>query len=256
MKTTLLIDGDIIAYQQAAQAEVPIEWAEDFWTLHADAREAKDRIDHWLKTVQETLGADEVKVCVSDGQNFRKELNPTYKAHRTKTRKPMILGELKEHLIYHHKARLEPRLEADDIISILATSSPGDEKRVMVSIDKDFNTVPGWHYNWNKPELGVTEVSLLQADWYFMSQTLTGDTTDGYPGCKGVGPVAAQKILGEANKTIQELWSRVLAAYAKAGFGEEEALMQARMARLLRRGDYSTKTKRITLWNPSPSISN
>ena len=32
--TTLLIDGDIIAYRSAAATEVTVAWDDDLWTVH------------------------------------------------------------------------------------------------------------------------------------------------------------------------------------------------------------------------------
>lgn len=257
MKRTLLIDGDIVAYQQAAKAEVPIHWGDDFWTLHADAKEAKVRIDEWIAGCKNQLEAQEVLVVMSDGSNFRKGLLPSYKENRKNARKPIILGELREYLFYTHDARSEPYLEADDVISLLASCCPRNEERIMVSIDKDFNTIAGLHFNWDKPELGVYEVLPHEADWFFMRQTLTGDRTDGYSGCPNIGPVKAETILGPVTvgTTVDTLWPKVVAAYHKADLPESEALLQARMARLLRKGEFNTKSKRITLWNPHLSSS-
>ena len=37
----ILVDGDMIIFKAAVNAEVPINWWGDFWTLHADAAEAE-----------------------------------------------------------------------------------------------------------------------------------------------------------------------------------------------------------------------
>ena len=94
-----------------------------------------------------------------------------------------------------------------------------------------------------------------------MMQTLTGDTTDGYTGCPGIGPKTAEKILQaalaegttEANPAqLREIyWQHVVKAYAKAGLSEEEALTQARVARICRNSDYDFKTKQVILWSPN-----
>ena len=46
-------------------------------------------------------------------------------------------------------------------------------------------------------------------------------------------------------------WQHVLKAYAKAGLSEEEALTQARVARICRSNDYDFKTKQVILWSPN-----
>lgn len=183
----LLIDGDIVAYQQSFLSENPVHWGDDFWTLHSDAKEGKQRIDVFLHDLKTTLEADEITIAVSSPSNFRKEILPTYKENRAKQRKPLVLGELREHLIFNHKAIYYQHLEADDVIGILATT-PSDLEKVVVSIDKDFLSIPSLQYNWNKPEAGVVKVTEVEANRNFMTQTLTGDQVDGYPGCPGIGP--------------------------------------------------------------------
>ncbi len=79
-----------------------------------------------------------------------------------------------------------------------------------------------------------------------MNQALVRDTTDGYKGCPVVGNVAAKKILEQEG----DMWTNVVAAFTKAKLGPEEALVQARVARICRASDYSFKTKKVILWNP------
>jgi len=42
----------------------------------------------------------------------------------------------------------------------------------------------------------------------------------------------------------------VVAAYNKKGLSEEVALENARLARILRNGEYDTDTGEVKLWNP------
>ena len=93
-----------------------------------------------------------------------------------------------------------------------------------------------------------------QANYHHLLQALTGDTVDGYAGCPGVGPVAAEKILkefmAEEAFDVKAAWSAVVEAYSKKGLGEEEALTQARVARICRAEDYDFKRKTVKLWTP------
>ena len=76
-----------------------------------------------------------------------------------------------------------------------------------------------------------------------------GDTVDGYTGLPSVGPKSAEKILGgDPNKPLKELWHLVLKAYIDKGYTKAEAIQQARVARILRKGDYNRKTKKVKLW--------
>ena len=83
-----------------------------------------------------------------------------------------------------------------------------------------------------------------------MYQTLIGDTVDGYYGCKGIGEKRAKKILGEVGeKSLAEMWKAVKETFVKGGMTEEEALLNARMARILHFEDYDFKKKEAILWN-------
>ena len=59
-------------------------------------------------------------------------------------------------------------------------------------------TIPCFHHfiHDNQTEL----VDEKTADYYFMFQTLTGDTSDGYSGCPSVGAIKAERVLFKVNK--------------------------------------------------------
>lgn len=243
----LAVDGDGLAFHMAIASEVSINWHGDLWTLHSNANEAIESIDRAIENLRQTLDADKVLVALSDSANYRKELNPTYKAHRKKDRKPVCYAGVIEHFKKAYNAITMPRLEADDVLSIVATSLPlGD--CVIASVDKDFNSVPCHFYNTGRADLRF--ITAGEADHAHLIQTLTGDTSDGYPGCPGCGPVKALKLLGDPHKGFKskEAWPLVLEAFKKAGLGEQQALLQARMAYLLRKGDYDTQTNKVKLW--------
>ena len=46
--STLLVDGDIVAYQIAFRTEQPIRWDNELWTLHSDEKECKGLIDEYF----------------------------------------------------------------------------------------------------------------------------------------------------------------------------------------------------------------
>ena len=256
--TTALVDADILAYQAAATSEQSIQWDDGLWTLHAFESEGERRFDEMLASIVEATKADKVLLALSDSENWRKAVLPTYKSNRAATRKPLLLKHLKDRALDKYAAYLRPTLEGDDCLGILGTmKKTGD--CIICSLDKDFKTIPGRHYNFGRKEF--FEVTLQQADYWHMMQTLTGDTTDGYTGCPGIGPKTAEKILQaaldegttEANPAqLREIyWQHVVKAYAKAGLSEEEALTQARVARICRNSDYDFKTKQVILWSPN-----
>ena len=138
-----------------------------------------------------------------------------------------------------------PKLEADDAIGIEATTNPDS---IIVSIDKDFRTIPNVPvYNPNTRETFL--YSAKDSFMFFMCQVLAGDTVDGYSGCPGIGMKTAEKIL-KGCKTQKEMWKTVVETYIKKGLSEDDALLNARMAFILRKGYYNTNTGDIKLWMP------
>lgn len=249
MKRTLLIDGDIFAYQIAAASERPIDWGGDLWTLHSDMAEARIKLYDRLQNIQETLEADDMIVCLSDDDNFRKRIYPKYKSNRDGKRRPMILVPLKEYIEDTYTTYKRPSLEADDVLGILSTSKKIVKgERVIVSMDKDLKTIPGLFYNLNNPEFGVQVIDEAEADYWHMYQTLCGDTSDGYPGCPGVGPKKAERLLEGLSPA--DMWPAVAEAFVKAKLSEQEALVMARVARILRVQDYNFQKKEPHLWKP------
>jgi DNA polymerase-1 len=125
-------------------------------------------------------------------------------------------------------------------MGILATSDIIDGEKVIVSEDKDMMTIPGllWRSN------DMHSITEEQADYYHLYQTLIGDTADGYPGLRGVGDKKATELLKKPT------WETVVTAFEKAGQSEKDALVQARLARILRASDYNFEYGQPILWSP------
>lgn len=255
MAGTLLIDADIPAYAIAAKCETTADFGEDYeLAVDLSPEQIEDMVTEEIEWCMKKTKCDQVIVALSDPTTpgyFRRELEPTYKMTTGRAaRKPELLQSVKNHLADRYKYYVRPRLEADDVLGILATHPYLIEgRKVICSADKDLRTIPAPVFNPQKPELGVMDIDPLDADRFHMYQTIVGDTTDGYPGCPGIGeksPFAEEIIEADRN----ELWDIVLDAYASKGRTEDDAILQARMARILRAEDYNFKTHKIKLWNP------
>ena len=245
MNKTLLIDADVLAFEASVIAEESIEWKEELWTVHADMALAKARIVNRVEEFKNKLQADDIVMALTDRANYRRILNPDYKSNRSKSRLPIILKQVKKWIIEEMDGQLWPNLEADDVISILATDKKMDEETIIVSIDKDFKSVPGIYYDFNKDE--THHVSQEDADRYHLIQTLTGDATDGYSGVPKVGAVTAKRLLDKEGYD----WDVVKKCYEDVGMTENDALMNAWMARLLQADNYCFRTNTIKkLWTP------
>lgn len=275
----LLLDADIFCFQIASAVEKEIDWGDDLWTLHSDLSDARERLDATVDSLKAELEAEEVILCFTDGENFRKSVLPTYKDNRKNTRKPVAYKALVDYAKEAYPTYTRPTLEADDVMGILATwpaFRPG-KRKIIVSEDKDMKTIAGaWLYNPAKdhaPHL----TSPQDAERYHLEQTLTGDTTDGYSGCPGVGPEAAREILDAPfgweryehtfksgprkgtsetrwrRREVATVWEAIVDHYVKAGLSEAVALQNARCARILHASDYNFATKEPILWSPPTS---
>lgn len=246
MTTTLLIDGDILAYWACSGVEEATDWGNDWWTLTADARQAKQMVDAQIAQYKSLLGADKVTIAFSDAEdNWRWSVLPSYKGNRCGKRKPICYVPVREYAMEMYNGVVMPRLEADDVLGLLSTGPKIKGRKIIVSEDKDLKTIPGLLYNPNRAEEGLREITLEEADRWHLLQTLTGDAVDNYKGCPGIGPVKAEKLLEES-----PTWGTVKAAYEKAGLSEEEALRQAAVARILRHGEYDYTKKEVRIWKP------
>lgn len=243
MSKTLLIDGDIFIHREATSCEQAVDFGEGWWGYYADLKEASAKLDVRMRYFKNLLNVDKVVVALSDiHNNWRKNVLSTYKENRKKGRKPVIFVPLRDYVIDTYKTTMIDTLEADDVLGILGTK---EENSIILTVDKDLKTVPGQHFNPDKPDLGVYTISEEEANFNHLLQTLTGDSTDGYSGCPGIGPKRGERMLRE-----DASWNTVINAYETAGLGEPEALIQARVARILRCSEYDTKKKCVNLWSP------
>jgi DNA polymerase-1 len=225
------------AFHREVAEETPL--GSGYWTWGCDINLVKQDVEDYLKWITERLEASDARLCLSDTTNFRKDISDTYKGNRSWMKRPVVLRPLREWLISEKGAIVYPTLEGDDVMGILATQD--DTDTIIVSLDKDMKTIPGRFYRSEAD--GVINISTEEADYYHLYQTLIGDVSDGYKGCPGIGAAKAKKLLDDT-----PTWDAVVSTFEKAGLTEEDALQQARLARILRSSDYPDG--QVKLWSP------
>ncbi len=248
---TLLIDADYLIYSSCCAAQHDIRFDKYNHQLIMDEREAMSMIDFKLKHYQNILdtegykGSDDIVMCFTSYPTFRHEIFTEYKLNRIDKRHPLGLHNVIEQVKNNYKSVSYPQLEGDDVLGLLSTNNTYD-KPVIVSVDKDMRTIPGLLLANDTLEL----ITKTQADKNFMAMTIAGDATDGVPGIKGLGMVSANKILNTA-KDLASMWDVVVKTYDKKGNGISDAILNARLVRILREGDYDYDTGEVKLWNPT-----
>jgi len=245
--TTILVDADIYLHRACAVNGAKVTFGDETtWTMNV--RAAGGWLRHEFTKIRQRLDCTNMQLALGDrAANFRKDLAPSYKCHRAAYLRPPGFAELEANMVAHAKVHRAPRLEGDDILGLLATKEP-TEGKVIVTIDKDLQQIPGWHYNPDTDEL--IEVTPEQGVLFHLTQTLTGDRTDGYPGLPGCGPVKAAKILLGQDGDEEDVWERIVDAFELKNLTRDDALLQARLAFVLRQGYYNRKTQEIKLWTP------
>lgn len=177
-----LIDADLISYPVAVSCE---DCSEEIVIARCH------------KTISDILfGAEteEYKAFLTGSNNFRKKINPEYKANRKDKPIPKYLNLLREYLVSEWKAEVTDGIEADDAIGIAAAQSGGDDF-VICSYDKDLNQLSGTHFDWYKNN--VYYISDLEGIRHFYKQMLIGDRSDNIIGVNKIGKVRADKLLNE-----------------------------------------------------------
>ena len=86
------------------------------------------------------------------------------------------------------------------------------------------------------------------ANYNFCTQVLKGDSSDGYSGLVGCGTIKASRVL-DGTKDLTNCWEAVLREYTRAKYSIDDAYHQARLARILREGEYDYKTNKVKLWD-------
>lgn len=154
------------------------------------------------------------------GGTFRHEAFEAYKAQRQETPEDIraavpIIKEIIE--AYNIKILEVPRYEADDVIGTIAKQAEKESFDVyMMTPDKDYGQLTSDHIFMYKPKFAGNGFDVLDANGvmekYELSSPcqmidllgLMGDASDNIPGCPGVGPKTAQKLLAEYG-TIENL---------------------------------------------------
>lgn len=248
--TNLLIDADVVCYQASAVSESKVDWEDGSEpTTHGNLKLAKEAFDSILARHQKDTKIDDFVMCWTVGENYRKAILPTYKESRKGKPKPIDYSDLKEWAMAKYPADYIETLEADDVMGIRATQEPG--RHIIVSIDKDMAGIPGWFYRVKPGKFGtpiLKKITPIQAQSFFLLQVLMGDKSDNYDGVPGIGPKKAEAWLATHGYT----WESIVACYNSKGRTEEDAIIQARCAKILENKQY--RDGNLRMWEPSDLI--
>ena len=180
MKIVALIDADGLIHRAEWKRTLP---------------EAEQHCDEEMEDIITGSFCDKYLTAVKGDDNFRKEIYPDYKGHRTRSQETQDrLDHLVDYVVDKWGAFRAHGQEADDLVvqwreKVLAKGN----LPIICSNDKDLLTVPGTHYRTKERCLYYQDHD--GAESFFNLQLIMGDPTDKIPGIPGLGPVKASKLL-------------------------------------------------------------
>jgi DNA polymerase-1 len=250
----LLVDADILLYRYAFANTFSVDFDdafsdEDILTFCDKEVAIAEMLDH-AERMKKRLEASEIIWCLSDSSNFRYSLYDEYKANRNMSTVPTLKNVLKDWIKNNCNYLLLKNLEADDVMGIMQT-----DETIICTLDKDLDTITGMHYNWGHDRL--YNVSQEEADKFFYTQILMGDSTDNIRGCPKIGKIKANRFIEENGtdwEAIVNLYHKQMIRYVDQDTtyeqAHEEALKNARLVYILRYPEEYTDGE-VKLWNPS-----
>ena len=236
----LRIDADFYAYRSCQMAEEELDFGEDVIIITSNFPLVIRMFERQIADLKARFDSDDVILYFTGSNNFRKDVDPEYKGNRTK-RKPAGYKRLLNYAFENYVCKRIDCLEADDLLGLDCHEQEGNF--VVISPDKDMKSLACRLFDGNQETTITTE----EADHWFHIQCLTGDAVDGYKGVPGIGPKSAEKVLSEDG----EVWDLIVSAYKKAGLTEADAIRNARLARILRPGEFDYDNEQPILWTPA-----
>ena len=243
---SLLIDADYIAYKSCAACEDETDFGHDVIVVTSKFSEVLDMFQGEINRIIRNLGGmDDVMLFFSSSTNFRKKIYPDYKGHRNR-KKPCGYKRLLNWCGDNYTTLMIDDLEADDALGIFATDPiEGDAGHILCSPDKDMRQIPGLLYDLTNP---VTEITKEEGDRWHMIQTMSGDQTDGYAGVPGIGIKRAVALFEKKGWT----WNTIVETFEEKELTEDDALLNARLAKILQHENFDSDSNTPILWTPTP----
>ena len=204
----------------------------------------------FVNTLNEILTKEQpthIGVAFDHGKTFRDEAFPAYKAQREETPEDIraSVPVIKTIIEAMHIPVLQvDGFEADDVIGTLATKAgAAGIKTYMLTPDKDYGQLVsdnvfifrprhGGGYETMGPNEVCAKYELDSPTQVIDLLALMGDSADNFPGCPGVGPKTASKLIGEFG-SIDNMLASTAKIKGKLREKVESAVDDIRMSKFL-----------------------
>lgn len=222
------------------------QYTEDGTVITAETV-VKGRFKNKIEAITNQDWCKDFKICFGTGKNFRYDIAQTQPYKNERPVKPLLYETVKEYMLWKYKDKMliVDGVETDEIVTqevwkawVKAKRSHDKLDAVACYIDKDISQFPCLWYNFDNPQLGLVQVTPLQAVKNLAVQHLKGDSIDSIPGLPklpeemftkygirkpgkpGIGDKTAHALIDPC-ETPKEVFERVVEAY-KGHYGEEK----------------------------------
>jgi 5'-3' exonuclease len=202
-----------------------IFWPAWFSSVKDELSAAHDRSVNLTRRMREGYPGALVAVCCDSPSNWRKELEPSYKANRP----PRDSAAFEQLLLVKETLAKDGLLvweaegfEADDVLATACRAAvKAGHEVVVASADKDLTQLVEHGVSWASPKTGelLTRDGVHTKFGVWPEQirdylAICGDTSDNVRGVQGVGPKGAVKLLAEY-VTLEQVMAEVVKPRAK-----------------------------------------
>lgn len=241
MDRLLIVDCESYLYKSITAAKIVHQdnLHKNIYYEAYDLNKSIKYIEENLYRLMDILKATSCELVIGDKNNFRKVINPSYKSNRPS--KPPFYNILLTEVKNKYKPISLNNLEADDTCRILYEDDyfyPKLEK-IIVSIDKDFFTVPCKFYR-DLQEGKLYDIDIDTALYNLYKQVITGDTADNYKGIPEYGETKAEKFL-EYSRTEKD----IIKLFEDNGLTKDDYFKNKFMAQIISKSQYNFNTGEV-----------
>lgn len=198
--------------------------------------------DRYLSPILNGFAPIDIIAVWDGGNNFRKAIYPDYKKHRladkekedpTQAEQLKLLLDVAKRLLANLGAinMYVDGVEADDVIALLATTMQCPLMIYTVDADLLQLTSPTVAVSHRDEFSGEDAHKGIEHRYLALHKSIVGDSSDGYPGVKGLGPAAYNKLIDLYGEEIQDELLRIIKEKA---FDELHEAAEENDCRLLR----------------------
>lgn len=238
MNRFLIIDIESYIYKSLSHCEKLIQDKTNPKIFYQgyDISLAEKYIDDNIDRLCKTLNTKQFELVVGDVKNFRKILFPQYKANRKP--KPEIYQYVYNLIRDKYGFTSLPYLEGDDTCRIIFEDKnyKPEYQKVIVSIDKDFYSVPCNFFRDLNNNTIIEKIEKNDAEQHLYYQVLVGDTADNYKGIPNFGDKKYQELIDNKKRLTFEDIVRLFQDY---GLTNDDVEYNYRCAEIVNQMNYN-----------------